>query len=114
MSSRNALVAVHDVGESAAVGDLGGEVEVGVGAGPRLKATLAELGIVRPEVLEGVDLALRHATVQMGAHVVGLRRRRVVDVAADVAVEVLALDLRDGHAPGVARHSSRSPVVSVR
>ena len=51
--------------------------------------------------------AAGHAAVEVGADVVRLGRRRVVDVAADVAVEVLGLDLarwaRGGRRPGSRR-----------
>ncbi len=42
--------------------------------------------------------------MQVGADIVRLGRRGVIDVAADVAVPVLGLDLADGHEAGVAVH----------
>jgi len=53
-------------------------------------------------VVEGVDLGQRDAAVQVGTLVVGLGRRRVVHVAADVTVEVLRLDFGDRDAACVA------------
>ena len=43
-----------------------------------------------------VDLRHRHAAVEVGPHVVGFGWRRIVGVAADVAVEVVVGQLVDG------------------
>jgi hypothetical protein len=99
----DAGVVVDLCGDGALVLQCGSEV--GVGGGPPLprsfscegsgkvsyEAAFAQAGVVLPEVGEGIDLAYGHAAVQVGAHVVGLGRRGVVDVAADVAVVVFGL-----------------------
>ena len=53
---------------------------------------------------QGFDLGHGHAAVQVGAHVVRLGRRRVVHIAADVAVAVFGQDLGIRHAARVGRH----------
>src|SRR5690606_6674419 len=82
----------------------------GGGARARSEEALAQTGIVGPGAGEGVDLGGGHAAVEVGAHVVGLGRRSVVDVAADVAVVVLGGDLGDGHEAGVAGHGGAGAV----
>lgn len=65
------------------------------------KAALAQAGVVLPEVFEDIDLADRHAAVQVGAHIVRLGRRGVVHIAPDVAVVFFRLDFADRHAARV-------------
>src|ERR1035441_2103467 len=50
----------------------------------------------------GSDLCLGDAAVQVGADVLRLRGRRVVDVAADVEVEVVVRQLGNAHHVGEA------------
>ncbi len=57
---RHAGIALDQVGEGAAVGDVGREVGVAlVSFGRGTKAALSQAGVVLPEVGEGVDLRYR-------------------------------------------------------
>ena len=91
--------------------------EIGIGRTVRHRrpwheAALAQARIVRPEPPHrpGVDLRQRHPAVQMRPHVMRLRRRRVVHIAADVAVVALFLDLAHWHPPCIARNVPARPV----
>jgi hypothetical protein len=81
-----------------------GEVDVGFVLGAGREETVAQAGVVLPEAGEGLDLGGGDAAVEVGAHVVRLGRRGVVDVAADVAVEIFGGDVGHGHEAGVAGH----------
>jgi hypothetical protein len=96
--------------DGAALGDRGGEVAVRRIVGPRHEQPLAQVRIVGPVAAERIDLPRRHAAVDVGAHVVRLGRRGVVDKAADVAVVVLGRDLGLGDEAGVAGHRFAPPV----
>ena len=70
----------------------------------RGKAVLSQTGIVAPEPLQCIDLRRRYAAVDMRANVLRFGRRRVVDIATDVAIVVLALDLAARHHAGITGH----------
>ena len=114
----HAGIGFDDFGDGAAVGNCWGEIGVvtlflmlALSPGPSPacgrggnKAARAQAGEVEPVTRQRIDFFHRHAAVQVGAHVVRLGRRGVVDVAADVAVVVFGGDFFDRHAAGVGRH----------
>ena len=94
-------VGLHDLRQRAAVGDGRGEIRIDLIAFARRKDTLAQAVVIFPEMRERPDLHHGHATVDVCAHVVRLRRRSIVHVAADVAVPALGFDLAHRHEPRV-------------
>ncbi len=67
----------------------------------RRKATFAQTPVVLPKALQHIDFTDRHAAMQIGAHVVRLRRRRIVHIATDITVVVLGLDFAHRRTAGV-------------
>ena len=53
---------------------------------------------------KGVYLRHRHTAMDMRAHILRLGRRSIVDIAANVAIELLGLDLSNRHDAGIAGH----------
>ena len=68
----------------------------------RYEQAVAQTRVVVPEVAQGINFADRYAAVQMGAHVVRFGRRRIVHIAADVAVVVFRFNVRHRHTLGIA------------
>jgi hypothetical protein len=72
-----------------------------------LEEGLAQLGADSPIVLEGVDIGDRDAAFEVAFNVLKVLRRLAVDIAWQVEVEVVLLDLVDGNHSGETRHSSK-------
>ena len=101
-------VAGDKPGNRAFVTDVFGKIKIAVipairrsCAFPHCKAILPQARIVAPEMFQGIDLNNGHPAMQMGSHIMGLGRRRIIDIAADIAVVVFRGYLRHRHPAGI-------------
>ena len=83
-----------------AVLGLDGSGEVAVAVVTRLEEQFPDPGIVLEEAAEPVDLGNGDAAVQVGPDIMRLGRRAVIDIAADVEVEVFLLQAPRRTHPG--------------
>ena len=92
--------------------DFGGEIAIGRICIAGQETGFLQSGVVRPVGFERRDLFRGNAAMYMGADVLRLGWRRVVDMATDIAVEVFGLDFLDRNDPRIAGHIT-APAVYV-